>query len=104
MKRDQGERHKFTNSARAGRPVRGDQVPTTRVCLRAGTDHGGEGPGDAVGSLQRSRSRPPWTVVNIIRIEDGLLKEHWDVIEDEVTRANSLSGLPMFGDTFPEER
>jgi len=25
-------------------------------------------------------------------------------IEDEVTRANSLSGLPMFGDTFPEER
>jgi predicted SnoaL-like aldol condensation-catalyzing enzyme len=46
----------------------------------------------------------PWIVVNIIRIEDGLLKEHWDVIEDEVTRANSLSGLPMFGDTFPEER
>jgi hypothetical protein len=30
--------------------------------------------------------------------------EHWDVIEDEVTRANSLSGLPMFGATFPEER
>jgi predicted SnoaL-like aldol condensation-catalyzing enzyme len=46
----------------------------------------------------------PWIVVNIIRMEDGLLKEHWDVIEDEVTRANSLSGLPMFGDTFPEER
>jgi len=42
--------------------------------------------------------------VNIIRMEDGLLKEHWDVIEAEVTRANSLSGLPMFGDTFPEER
>jgi phenylpyruvate tautomerase PptA (4-oxalocrotonate tautomerase family) len=35
----------------------------------------------------------PWIVVNIIRIEDGLLKEHWDVIEDEATRANSLSGL-----------
>jgi predicted SnoaL-like aldol condensation-catalyzing enzyme len=46
----------------------------------------------------------PWIVVNIIRIEDRLLKEHWDVIEDEVTRANSLSGLPMFDDTFPEER
>jgi predicted SnoaL-like aldol condensation-catalyzing enzyme len=47
---------------------------------------------------------PPWIVVNIIRVERGLLKEHWDVIEDEVTLANSLSGLPMFGDTFPEER
>jgi hypothetical protein len=32
------------------------------------------------------------------------LKEHWDVIEDEATRANSLSGLPTYGDTFPEER
>lgn len=46
----------------------------------------------------------PWIVVNIIRMEDGLLKEHWDVIEDESTRENSLSGLPMFGDSFPEER
>jgi len=46
----------------------------------------------------------PWIVVHIIRMEDGLLKEHWDVIEDESTRDNSLSGLPMFGDTFPEER
>jgi hypothetical protein len=46
----------------------------------------------------------PRIVVNIIRIEDGLLKEHRDVIEDEATRANSLSGLPTFGDTVPEER
>ena len=30
--------------------------------------------------------------------------EHWDVIEDEVSREVSVSGLPMFGDTFPEER
>jgi hypothetical protein len=42
----------------------------------------------------------PWIVVNIIRIEGG----HWDVIEDEVTFANSSSGLPTFGDTFPDER
>ena len=45
-----------------------------------------------------------WIVVNIVRMEDGLLKEHWDVIEDEVTRANSLSGRPMFGDPVPAER
>jgi predicted SnoaL-like aldol condensation-catalyzing enzyme len=32
---------------------------------------------------------------------DGVLAEHWDVIQDEATRAQSLSGLPMFGDSFP---
>ena len=40
-------------------------------------------------------------VVDIVRIENGLLAEHWDVIEDEVTREKSASGLPMFGATFP---
>jgi predicted SnoaL-like aldol condensation-catalyzing enzyme len=41
-----------------------------------------------------------WIVVDIVRIENGLLTEHWDVIEDEVTREKSASGLPMFGDRF----
>jgi predicted SnoaL-like aldol condensation-catalyzing enzyme len=42
-----------------------------------------------------------WIVADIVRIEDGLLAEHWDVIQDEATREDSKSGLPMFGDTFP---
>ena len=42
----------------------------------------------------------PWIVLDIVRIEDGRLAEHWDVIEDEVTREESASGLPMFGETF----
>jgi predicted SnoaL-like aldol condensation-catalyzing enzyme len=42
-----------------------------------------------------------WVVVDIVRLEDGRLAEHWDVIEDEVTREESVSGLPMFGDSFP---
>ena len=42
-----------------------------------------------------------WIVVDIVRIENGLLAEHWDVIEDEVTREKSASGLPMFGTAFP---
>jgi predicted SnoaL-like aldol condensation-catalyzing enzyme len=42
-----------------------------------------------------------WVVVDIVRIENGLLAEHWDVIEDEVTREKSASGLPMFGAAFP---
>ncbi len=43
-------------------------------------------------------------VVDIVRIEDGVLVEHWDVIQDEATRESSKSGLPMFGDTFPKTR
>jgi predicted SnoaL-like aldol condensation-catalyzing enzyme len=43
-----------------------------------------------------------WIVADIVRIKAGVLAEHWDVIEDEVTRAASKSGLPMFGDKFSE--
>ena len=42
-----------------------------------------------------------WVVVDILRIENGLIAEHWDVIQDEATRESSKSGLPMFGDKFP---
>ena len=43
-----------------------------------------------------------WIVADIVRMEDGVLAEHWDVIQDEATREQSRSGLPMFGDKFPE--
>ena len=42
----------------------------------------------------------PMIVVNILRIENGRLAEHWDVIQDESTAAESKSGLPMIGDHF----
>ncbi|MDR3409540.1 MAG: nuclear transport factor 2 family protein [Formivibrio sp.] len=42
-----------------------------------------------------------WIAADIVRIENGLLAEHWDVLQDEATRDSSLSGLPMFGDSFP---
>ena len=42
----------------------------------------------------------PWIVVDIVRIENGVLAEHWDVIEDEASIETSKSGLPMFGDSF----
>jgi predicted SnoaL-like aldol condensation-catalyzing enzyme len=38
---------------------------------------------------------------DIVRFENGKLAEHWDVLQDEATQAESLSGLPMFGDHFP---
>lgn len=42
-----------------------------------------------------------WIAVDILRIEGGQLAEHWDVLQDEATSANSVSGLPMFGTAFP---
>ena len=41
-----------------------------------------------------------WMAADILRIENARLVEHWEVIQDEATRASSKSGLPMFGDTF----
>jgi predicted SnoaL-like aldol condensation-catalyzing enzyme len=45
----------------------------------------------------------PWIVVDTIRMADGVLAEHWDVIENEASREDSMSGLPMFGNSFPGE-
>ena len=42
-----------------------------------------------------------WIAADILRIKDGILAEHWDVIQDEATKAESKSGLPMFGSDFP---
>lgn len=42
-----------------------------------------------------------FVAVDIVRLENGVLAEHWDVLQDEATQAGSASGLPMFGATFP---
>jgi predicted SnoaL-like aldol condensation-catalyzing enzyme len=41
-----------------------------------------------------------WIAADILRIDDGVLVEHWDVLQDEASRAESKSGLPMFGNNF----
>jgi predicted SnoaL-like aldol condensation-catalyzing enzyme len=43
-----------------------------------------------------------WIAADIIRMKDGILIEHWDVIQDEATKEQSKSGNPMFGDSFPD--
>lgn len=43
-----------------------------------------------------------WIALDILRLEDGVLVEHWDVLQDEVTQEQSVSGLPMFGESFPQ--
>jgi len=42
-----------------------------------------------------------WIAADVLRIADGMLAEHWDVLQDEATRAESQSGQPMFGSEFP---
>jgi predicted SnoaL-like aldol condensation-catalyzing enzyme len=41
-----------------------------------------------------------WIAADIVRIQDGVLVEHWDVIQDEATEEQSKSGQPMFGEKF----
>jgi predicted SnoaL-like aldol condensation-catalyzing enzyme len=42
-----------------------------------------------------------WIAADVVRLKDGILVEHWDVIQDEATEQQSKSKAPMFGDTFP---
>ncbi len=42
-----------------------------------------------------------WIAADIVRIQNGILIEHWDVIQDEATEEQSISKRPMFGATFP---
>src|SRR6201988_1543087 len=44
-----------------------------------------------------------WIAADIVRIHDGVLVEHWDVIQDEVTEEQSKSKAPMFGTSFPKD-
>ena len=43
-----------------------------------------------------------WIAVDILIVKEGVLVEHWDVIQDEATHTQSKSGNPMFGNSFPE--
>ena len=43
-----------------------------------------------------------WIAADILRIQNGILVEHWDVIQDEATEEQSKSKAPMFGASFPK--
>jgi predicted SnoaL-like aldol condensation-catalyzing enzyme len=42
-----------------------------------------------------------WIAADIVRIQNGILVEHWDLIQDETTEEQSVSKRPMFGTSFP---
>ena len=41
-----------------------------------------------------------WIACDVLRLANGRFEEHWDVLQDEATAAESKSGLPMFGTSF----
>ena len=42
-------------------------------------------------------------MVDVVRLEDGSLAEHWNVIQDKAARETSKAGLFTFGDKFPDQ-
>ena len=44
-----------------------------------------------------------WIAADILRVENGILVEHWDVIQNEATQEESKSKAPMFGTSFPRK-
>ncbi|KAA6465191.1 ester cyclase [Acidobacteria bacterium AB60] len=55
----------------------------------------------AHGRFSKNGRPVAWIAADIVRFENGVLKEHWDVLQDEATAEESRSGLPMFGTAFP---
>jgi predicted SnoaL-like aldol condensation-catalyzing enzyme len=43
-----------------------------------------------------------WIATDIVRMQNGILVEHWDVIQDEASEEQSKSKAPMFGTSFPK--
>lgn len=54
--------------------------------------------GDLVAIHGRIRgwAERPQVVVDLFRVEDGKLAEHWDVLQDEVPASAALAGVAMF--------
>lgn len=56
----------------------------------------GEGDFVAIHGRIRGWAETPQVVVDLFRIEDGRLAEHWDVLQNEVAAEAGVAGLAMF--------
>jgi len=70
--------------------------------LRVSPQARGLGPRRNNGRVMNRGCPVNWIAADTLRIEDGLLVEHWDVIQNEATEEQSKSGVPTFGKTFPK--
>jgi hypothetical protein len=66
--------------------------PTNHRKMTPGADHDKD---------DTQRRRASWVAAGVVRFEDRLLREHWDVLQDETTEGESVSDPHMFGDGFP---
>ena len=82
-----GERVRVCDYARKGSRDAGWQAdrPAEDDCVIVHSRYSGNGRPSA------------WVVIDIVRMQSSILAEHWDVIQDEATEADSKSGKPMFG-------
>jgi predicted SnoaL-like aldol condensation-catalyzing enzyme len=55
-----------------------------------------EGDFVAIHGRIRGWAEVPQVVVDLFRVENGKLAEHWDVLQNEVPSDSTLGGLPMF--------
>jgi predicted SnoaL-like aldol condensation-catalyzing enzyme len=55
-----------------------------------------EGDFVAIHGRIRGWADTPQVVVDLFRIEDGRLAEHWDVMQEEVPTTASAAGISMF--------
>jgi predicted SnoaL-like aldol condensation-catalyzing enzyme len=44
-----------------------------------------------------------WVAADVVRIENGVLAEHWDVLQDETTEPNRRADCPCSATAFPHD-
>ena len=93
--------HRRTLSHRPRRPLQPRPDPPANLEVRARRYRGGRRLRHRPWPFFRVRPPVNWIAADIIRIDDGILVEHWDVIQDEATEEQSKSKAPMFGTSFP---
>jgi uncharacterized protein (DUF427 family) len=76
------------------------RVPTT-LRYEAGVILADEDFVSVRGRFSDNRRPRNWIAADVVRIADGLLVEHLEVLQDEATRDESQSGRPVFGGEFP---
>ena len=93
--------HSAHIESRSRWPLQSNQEHAADVQARARTGCGGWRSRDWHSRFSGFGQTKNWIVADFVRVVDGLLIEHWDVVEDEASQAESKSGRPMFGDRFP---
>ena len=89
-------RDSTTRNASKAAELRTFSADTAPHALRERADRRQRRLRDAAGRFTNIGQPANWIAADIVRIVDGRLAAHWDVIQDQATREESKSGLLMF--------